>query len=176
MKKWQKWTLGGVLVLLLCWGWFSRPMGLEQMFPGLSPEQMEAVTGYYFRVGISQGFTQTSTGNLSEPIPLDEEALALVEELFSARFSRSLPRTVQDRVGNSYSPMRDTPLDYSMLLCFSGEENSLWLDLYHDRLILTYFPRRYESTETVRWVCSSKGQEELMDGFLAYLEAHAATQ
>lgn len=175
MKRRLAWLLLPILILGLAWGWFARPIGLGQMFSGFSWEQIDSISGSYVQFGVSNGTAKTTSG-LLEPIPLDGEAQALVEQFSSARFSRSLWGTVQDRLSSTYSPSQSDSGDSAMILSLSGGGSVLTLDLFGDRLIITYYPQGDMDLGAIRRVCSGKGQEALINGFLAYLKAYGTIQ
>lgn len=176
MKKWWKWVLGGLLVLSVCWGWFSRPMGLEEMFPGFSCGRVNSLSGYYILQGISNGVTYQTVGRL-DPVAPDEEGAALLEELAAARFSRSLWGTLRARSSHSRAKDVTRPLDFILTMDFSADSGGfLEIEVNYDQLTVSYYPQEDWTLGGSRWVCSTRGQTARMDGLLAYLEERAIVQ
>lgn len=174
MKKWRRWVLGGLLVLAVCWGWFARPMGLEEMFPGFrwaEAAEFPASFTCLYRQRNEAPDSRVDTVNLAAAGELDlrePEAAALVERLAQAKFSRSLFGTLWERIRPETRSGND-PDGYTLDLSFypgrDGPDPAiLTLRVFDRELTVSYAGTLYR--------CSMGGQEELMEDLLAYMKAH----
>ena len=174
MKKWWKWVLGGLLVLAVCWGWFSRPMGLEEMFPGFrwaDTAEFPADFGCTYRQRNEDPDGRVDTVNLAAAGEMDlrePEAADLVERLAEAKFSRSPAGTLWEHIRPETRFVND-PDGYALYLSFYADRDG------PDPAILTLRVFAHELTVScggTLYRCSMGGQEELMEALLAYMKSH----
>lgn len=163
-----------LLAVAVPWGWFARPMTVEEMFPGFSWERVEWVSGMCSHTLIENGAVRTVTARMEATPPIGETRV-LAETFAQARFSRSLIGTLQYRRDGRWTASRSAELDYSLDGFFSGGRTHLRVELFYDRLVLTYMIEDDFSTG-VSYRCALTGQEELMEQFRLLIEAYGTYQ
>lgn len=174
MKKRWRWVLGGLLVLAVCWGWFARPMDLEEMFPGFRwAEAAETPASYscLYRQREAAPGGQVNTVNLAVSGEMDlrePEAAALVERLAKARFSRSPAGTLWEHIRPAARSVGDSDgyvLDVSFHTDGTGS-SPLIIHVFGRELTVSYAGTLYR--------CSMGEQEKLMADLLAYMKTHGS--
>ncbi len=176
MKKWR-WGIAAAVVLAVivgAWGWYARPMTVTEMFPEFSWERVEWVSGMCSQTVVEDGVTKTVTARMEATPPVGETRV-LAEEFAQARFSRSLLGTLQYRRDSGGTASRSAELAYFLDGFFSEGGIHLRVELFYDRLVLTYLKEDDFSTE-VSYRCSLRGQEELMEQFRLLIEAYGPYQ
>ena len=170
MKKKKLWVsiAIAVAVVLIGWGWFARPMTIEQMFPGFSwadaaEHPMSFACVYRQQDVYPDGHVDTVNLGNSGMIDLTEPGFAaLVEQLEAAKFSRSLLGTLRERYRPAMWSVED--LDpYLLDVDFNTGALPLYIRAF-DGLTISYGGTTYR--------CSMGGHQELMDDFFAYVKAY----
>lgn len=152
-----------IVVLLLFVTWFARPLSVAEMFPQLSWDGLDSVSGWYY---------QDLHVHNTDKLPAADPAVArLVSQLRDARFCRSLPGTLA--VNLPLSRWKEVP-DSSchMETYFYTDTGYLILKLYIDELTFRYVS--YGRGPGLEYRCSTDGHQALIDGALSLLRANTS--
>lgn len=140
MGRRLRYLLPALLVLLVVgWLWYARPMTVQELFPGFSRDRVTQVQVAYncFR-------QETAPNGKVDTIPTagsgfwdpgEPQVAQLLERTAQAEFSRSLLGTVQERLSHS----QEGNEGYFLLLSLRQEEE--------ENLVL----RVYDKTLTLSW-------------------------
>lgn len=163
----------GLAVVLLAvaggWGWFARPVSVEEMFPGFSWETVEWVSGAYLEP-VAETFpdghveSRTRAGDRTGTPGEDPELEGMMEALARIRLSRSVLGTLTERFGPQERQDREKD-PYYISVDFQTGMGTLFLRNWDGDLILEY------GGQTFR--CSLGGEWESVEGIVEWIQEKA---